>query len=265
MTAGWVCIHRQITDWEWYRDGNTFRLFMHLLLTANHKPNKWRGITVERGQLIVGRQSLSAQTGISEQSIRTSLDKLKSTSEVTIKSTSRYTILTICNYEAYQQYETEINQQLTSKLTNNQPATNQQLTTNNNGNNENNGTKSTYSEIQQNQGFPGDKKPVKSRKSKSQRYQLMTNPEKIDKILFMECVFLTEDEHKKLINLFGEEGVRQRIESLNDGIMSKGYKYKSHYHTILSWERRNGKGSGAVRETVEHQAARLRKEMGEVL
>ena len=59
------------------------------------------------------------------------------------------------------------------------------------------------------------------------------------KELYLSAVYLTKEEHSKLINRFGDEGVKQRIYDLNNGIMSKGYKYKSHYHTILSWERRH--------------------------
>ena len=62
-----------------------------------------------------------------------------------------------------------------------------------------------------------------------------------DRKLYLSSVYLTTEEHKKLIERFGEEGVKQRIYDLNNGIMSKGYKYKSHYHTILSWERRHDK------------------------
>ena len=75
---------------------------------------------MERGQLITGRLSLKEQTGISEQSIRTAFEKLKSTNEITIKSTNKYSIVTICNYNEYQDNKREINQQ----LTNNQPTTN---------------------------------------------------------------------------------------------------------------------------------------------
>ena len=56
---------------------------------------------------------------------------------------------------------------------------------------------------------------------------------------YLDYVFLTNDEHKKLIDKFGLEGAQERIENLNDAIGSKGYKYKSHYHTILSWDRKD--------------------------
>ena len=56
--SGWVKIHRQITEWEWYRDANTFRVFMHLLLSANYEDKRWRNIDVLRGQIITGRVEL---------------------------------------------------------------------------------------------------------------------------------------------------------------------------------------------------------------
>lgn len=59
------------------------------------------------------------------------------------------------------------------------------------------------------------------------------------KIKFLDFVFLFKEEHEKLISEFGEDGCKQKIENLNLYIGSKGDKYKSHYHTILAWERKN--------------------------
>lgn len=72
-----------------------------------------------RGELVTGRTSLSAQTGLSVQSIRTALERLKSTNEITIKSTSKYSIVTIVNYDTYQFNDMEINQQVNQQITTN--------------------------------------------------------------------------------------------------------------------------------------------------
>lgn len=135
---GWIKLHRQFTEWEWYRKGDVARLFIHLLLTANHEDKKWQGITVRRGQIVVGRKELALETGLTEQTIRTCILKLKSTNEITTKSTNKYTIVTIVKYEQYQHDERKSTSKTTSESTNEQPTTNQQLTTNNNGNNVNN-------------------------------------------------------------------------------------------------------------------------------
>lgn len=53
-----------------------------------------------------------------------------------------------------------------------------------------------------------------------------------------ENVKLTEEEYNKLVEKLGENNTKLMIEELSTGIASKGYKYKSHYATILSWSRR---------------------------
>lgn len=61
-----------------------------------------------------------------------------------------------------------------------------------------------------------------------------------DKNKYMDFVFLSDDEYKKLVAKFGENFVQEKIAALNDYIGSKGTRYKSHYHTILNWMRREG-------------------------
>ena len=107
---GWIKMHRKLLEWEWYTDSKIVHLFVHLLLKANHKDSKYRGMIIKRGQLITGRKLLSIETGMSERNIRTCLDRLKTTNELTIKATNKYSIVTICNYEIYQPKEDVANQ-----------------------------------------------------------------------------------------------------------------------------------------------------------
>ena len=60
------------------------------------------------------------------------------------------------------------------------------------------------------------------------------------KTKYLDFVLLTDDEHSKLKEKFNSR-LPSLIENLNNYIGSKGKKYKSHYHTILSWERKNNK------------------------
>lgn len=135
---GFAIFHRQILDWEWYTTPGMLQLMFHLVIKANHKDGRWQGMEIKRGQLVTGRKKLSQETGLSEQTIRTCLKRLKSTNEITTTSTSKFTIITVCKYNEYQEVRTDSNQQTNQQLTNNQPATNQQLTTNNKNNNKNN-------------------------------------------------------------------------------------------------------------------------------
>ena len=126
--SGWIKIHRQITEWEWYRDANTFRVFMHLLLTANYEDKRWRNITVKRGQTVTGRMELAQILSLTERQIRTTLDKLKMSGVITVQATNQYSLITIENWAVYQGDDAEanqqINQQANQQLTNNQPTTN---------------------------------------------------------------------------------------------------------------------------------------------
>ena len=126
--SGWIKIHRSILEWEWYEDTNTFRLFMHLILKANHKDRNYKGKLIKRGSLVTGRELLSVETGLSIQQIRTCLERLKSTNEITIKSSSKGTEIQVVKYNEYQL--------VTNDVTNKQPTSNQQVTTNKNVKNE---------------------------------------------------------------------------------------------------------------------------------
>lgn len=131
---GWIKFYRKFLEWEWYGDINVCRLFLHLLLSANFDERKWQGITIGRGEVVVGRKQLAKETGLTEQQIRTALVKLENTAEITIKTTNKYSVITICNYAKYQDIEMveQPAEQPTNnqQITNNQPTNNQQITTN---------------------------------------------------------------------------------------------------------------------------------------
>lgn len=130
---GWIKLHRQLLEWEWYNDNNTFRLFIHLLLMANHKDKKYKGMILKAGTVITGRKLLAEQTGLTVQQVRTSLKRLISTNEITNKTSPQGTIIQIVKYIDYQV--------LTNEVTIKQPTTNQQLTTNKNVKKEKKGKK----------------------------------------------------------------------------------------------------------------------------
>lgn len=136
---GWIKIHRQFLDWEWYDDNNTKILFIHLLLKANHKPKKYRGKLIQIGQHVTGLEVLCKETGLSIQKIRTAISKLKSTNEITIKTSSKGTVIQIVNYTKYQI--------VTNELTNQQQTSNKPATTNKNDKNVKNDIKQRKAEF----------------------------------------------------------------------------------------------------------------------
>lgn len=125
MDGNYIKINRSILDWEWYFDNNTKILFLHMLLKANWKKGKFKGVEIDRGSFASSYQSLSTETGLSIQNVRTSVRKLKSTGEITVTKYAKFSVFTINKYSSYQ----NTNKQSNAQSTGNQQATNSQLTT----------------------------------------------------------------------------------------------------------------------------------------
>jgi len=133
LHRGYVKLHRALVDWEWYTEPNMVLFFIHCLLRANHKDGTWKGHDVKKGQFISGRKVLSAETGLSERNIRTCIEKLKKSGELTIKTTNKNTIFTLNNWTKYQSDEVGDQQNA-----NKRPTNDQQTTTNKNDKNDKN-------------------------------------------------------------------------------------------------------------------------------
>jgi hypothetical protein len=114
---GYIRTYRKILNWEWFKDGNTLKLFLYFLLSANYKPASWQGVQINPGQLIITFRRVAEETGLTMREFRTSIEHLKSTQEITYKSTHQYTLVTIANWALYQSCEEEATQQTTSKAT----------------------------------------------------------------------------------------------------------------------------------------------------
>lgn len=99
---GWIKLYRKIINWEWYKDNNAKIVFLHLLLTANHKDKKWNGTIIKRGQRITSLRNLSKECGLSIQEVRTAISKLQSSNEIKIKTSNHNSIITVCSYTNYQ-------------------------------------------------------------------------------------------------------------------------------------------------------------------
>ena len=125
--VGWIKIHRSFLDWEWFDKPEMVQLFVYLILKANHDDKEWHGMTIERGQIVTSVAKIAQDTRLSARIVRTCLERLKSTNEVTIETTSKYTIVTVSKYDIYQDVENEsdkVNDKVTDKQTTNKRQTN---------------------------------------------------------------------------------------------------------------------------------------------
>lgn len=100
--GSYIKIDRKILEWEWYKNLNTCRLFFHILLKANWKDGKFEGMEVPRGSFVSSISGLSEETGLTIREVRTAIEHLKATGELTSKAYSKFTLFTVNNYCLYQ-------------------------------------------------------------------------------------------------------------------------------------------------------------------
>lgn len=126
---GYIKVFRQMLNWGWYGDTNTFRVFMHILLRANYEPSEYRGHRIEAGECVFGRRKWAKELGLSERQVRTAIEHLQSTHEIAIKTTNKFSIITVVKWEFWQIEEGQATHKTTHKKSNNRPTTDQQPTT----------------------------------------------------------------------------------------------------------------------------------------
>ena len=132
--TGWVKLHRKIEDNPISTKPDYFRVWIYLLLNANHKENTFiwnnKKETLKPGQLITGRKKIAEKTGVNESQVYKILKYLELEQQIEQQTTTKYTVITILNWDKYQSEEQQSNNRVTT--------TQQQSNTNKNVKNEEN-------------------------------------------------------------------------------------------------------------------------------
>lgn len=115
---GYIKLHRKLLQWEWYTDTNVRVLFFHILLKANYKPVTWHGLEIDAGQLVTSYDHLAKECNMTIQQVRTALNKLKITGEITHQTTSQNSIITVNNWKQYQTKQQAKQQQNNNNIRN---------------------------------------------------------------------------------------------------------------------------------------------------
>ncbi len=79
------------------------------------------------------------------------------------------------------------------------------------------------------------------------------------KTKYLDYIYLTKDEYDKMVKKFGEPQTKQMIDNANNyahkiGIKKFNKRYDSHYHVMLSWDRRD-KSDGTNKNKLRHGLA----------
>ena len=128
MQRGYVKLWRKSLDSGLLQNHKLWVFWTWCLMKATHKKTKqmvgMQIIELEPGQFIFGRKKAAAETGLSEQSVRTCVIALEDFGNITINPTNKFSVVTVVNWDAYQQEDVENNQQTNHQLTSSQPAAN---------------------------------------------------------------------------------------------------------------------------------------------
>ncbi len=210
---GWIAIDRCLLDSAIWNTGETFtkgQAWVDLLLLANYEDTEqivgYEVIKVPRGAYLTTIRDLSNRWGWSKSKVANFLHFLESLEMVSIKTDTKRTLVTIEKYGDYQDVKD---------------------------------TKRTKS----------GRKADTERTQKGNLLYKETRKQinNIDnKQIFGEFknVFLTQEEYSKLCqNVDDADGL---IERLSAYIESTGKKYKSHYATLLNWNRKDNEGKKAA-------------------
>ena len=103
LENGFIKLHRALTEWGWYKDVPTCKLWLHILLRANFRESVYMGKTIPRGGFVTSLQSLADGSGLTVKQVRTALGKLKSTGEITLETNRHFSVIVVVKYEEYQQ------------------------------------------------------------------------------------------------------------------------------------------------------------------
>ena len=199
MADAFIKLYKKMLEWEWYDDNNTKIVFLHCLLKANWKSGSWHGISYDPGQFITSLPSLAAETHLSVQQVRTAIEHLKSTGEITDFRQSNCRVITVNNWDAYQGDNRRSNRPSTDlQQTSNRPST----------------VDKEYKEIKED-------KEGKELKNIYGEYK---------------HVKLTQKEFDRLVNDFGELQTLEAIKFLDEYIQEKpSYKSKDHNLAMRRW------------------------------
>src|SRR5699024_10383646 len=104
MDKGWIKLHRKLLDSDIWHDVSTFRLFIYLIIQANHQDGrKINGIELKRGQFIRSYRKLAEDLSYrygngfkrySTKTIKKAIAKLNQTGRVSTEETEWGTLFT---------------------------------------------------------------------------------------------------------------------------------------------------------------------------
>lgn len=107
IDSGYIKLHRSMLQWQWHDMQSMLSVFLHCLLLANWRTQKWHGEVIERGSFVTSYQILADTCGISTNTCRACCKRLQETGELILETSNKGTKITVKNYDRYQDSDDE--------------------------------------------------------------------------------------------------------------------------------------------------------------
>lgn len=114
---GWIKLHRKLLESRVFSDADTLRLFLWILLKANHKLGYFEMNEILPGQLATSVNRIMEELEWTRAKVRYKLTQLKNSGCITVITTNKFTLISVVNWETYQDQSDE------SQPSNDHPAT----------------------------------------------------------------------------------------------------------------------------------------------
>lgn len=124
--GGWIKLYRKIRKSFVWTNSDQLKLWLLVLMKANHEPNKFlfngKEVAVDSGQMVTGRDTLTFEFNegvrrgqrISATTLWRWINDFKNAQMLDIKSSPQYSVITVSNWTTYQQSEQQVDNTWTS-------------------------------------------------------------------------------------------------------------------------------------------------------
>lgn len=126
--AGWVKLHRTITDSFVFQNPDRLKFWVWCLCKASHKERKQnvglQEVDLKKGQFVFGRKKASSELLMDESKIYRLLKTFEKRNKIEVESNNKFSVVTIVNWSFYQDDEQQSEQQSNNNLTTNKQQSN---------------------------------------------------------------------------------------------------------------------------------------------
>lgn len=92
---GFVKFPRELAGRSWFTDGTTLKLYVFLLCEAAFTDIEREGYIIRKGQYVTSNRKLSEKCRLGIQQVRSALDRLKATRDITVEPSTKFSIITV--------------------------------------------------------------------------------------------------------------------------------------------------------------------------